>query len=411
MAANRFLRFTAIAFMGALVLPLLNCGGGGSPAPPAANNPAPSVTSISPTSATAGDAAFTLTVNGSNFISSSSVRWGGSSRTTTFVNSAQITAAITATDIASAGTVAVTVVNPAPGGGTSASQTFTINAGNNPAPTLTSLSPPSAVAGGPAFSLTVTGTNFVSDSIVRWNGANRNTTFNSNTQLTATINAADIASTGTAQVTVFNPTPGGGTSGNVAFNITAPATLSIGTTRLPDGAGGKPYDFTLAGSGGVPPLSWSVISGGLPNVLTLASSGEIAGTAATVPSDTTSNFTVRVSDSAAVPHTQNQALSILVHAGALGRNDTCSATTATKISNGVIHASISPYGDVDVYSFQGTAGQKVTIEIFAQRLTFTATAVRLTAMSTSTRSSNSSIPVAAKSFSTTTSTPASCRIR
>jgi hypothetical protein len=54
---------------------------------------------------------------------------------------------------------------------------------------------------------------------VRWNGSNRTTTFVSSTQLTATIPASDIAVAGTAQVTVFTPTPGGGTSSAQTFTI------------------------------------------------------------------------------------------------------------------------------------------------------------------------------------------------
>jgi ligand-binding sensor domain-containing protein len=61
----------------------------------------------------------------------------------------------------------VTVFNPAPGGGTSNSRDFTVN---NPVPTLDSLVPPSATAGGPAFTLTAYGTGFVQgSSVVRWN--------------------------------------------------------------------------------------------------------------------------------------------------------------------------------------------------------------------------------------------------
>jgi hypothetical protein len=54
---------------------------------------------------------------------------------------------------------------------------------------------------------------------VRWNGADRTTTFVSATQLTVTISAADIATAGTAQVTVFTPAPGGGTSSPLSFSI------------------------------------------------------------------------------------------------------------------------------------------------------------------------------------------------
>ncbi|MBN8642562.1 MAG: hypothetical protein J0L86_12190, partial [Flavobacteriales bacterium] len=74
-----------------------------------------------------------------------------------------------------------------------------------PNPTNDSVNPTSALAGSGAFTLTVNGTNFVNgESIVRWNGANRTTTFVSPTQLTAAITAGDVASAGTANVTVFN---------------------------------------------------------------------------------------------------------------------------------------------------------------------------------------------------------------
>lgn len=101
---------------------LSGCGGGGgeSSTPPPAQNPTPSVTSLAPSSATAAAAEFTLTLNGTNFISTSQVQWNGSNRTTTFVSATQLTASITAPDIAVAGSASVTVVNPAPGGGTSA---------------------------------------------------------------------------------------------------------------------------------------------------------------------------------------------------------------------------------------------------------------------------------------------------
>ena len=55
------------------------------------------------------------------------MRWNGSDRTTTYVNSTQLTASILAADIAAAGTASVTVFNGTPGGGTSNAQTFTIN--------------------------------------------------------------------------------------------------------------------------------------------------------------------------------------------------------------------------------------------------------------------------------------------
>src|SRR5512139_2274392 len=167
------------------------------------------ITTLSPSSATAGSGPFTLTVTGSNFVSGSVVRWNGVDRSTTYVSATQLTASILAGDVATAGSFPVTVFNPAPGGGTSNAVSFTVVA-PNPVPAVTSLSPSSATAGSGPFTLTVTGSNFVSGSVVRWNGVDRSTTYVSATQLTASILASDIAVTGTASVTVFSPTPGGG---------------------------------------------------------------------------------------------------------------------------------------------------------------------------------------------------------
>jgi len=185
-----------------------------------ANNPVPTDSSISPNAATAGGAAFTLTVNGKNFISSSVIQWNGTNLTTTYISATKLTATVPAADIATAGTANVAVFNPAPGGGTSSPITFTINGVvNNPVPTESSISPNAATAGGAAFTLTVNGTNFINSSVVRWNGVNLTTTFINATQLTASVPASDIATAGTASVTVFNTTPGGGTSSSLTFTI------------------------------------------------------------------------------------------------------------------------------------------------------------------------------------------------
>ena len=90
-------------------------------------NPKPVITSLAPPSATHGGAGFTLTVGGTGFISSSVVNWNGSPRATTYVSSTEVTATITAADIAKVGTFKVTATNPAPGGGASAAKTFTVN--------------------------------------------------------------------------------------------------------------------------------------------------------------------------------------------------------------------------------------------------------------------------------------------
>jgi glucose/arabinose dehydrogenase len=90
---------------------------------------------------------------------------------------------------------------------------------SNPTPTITNLSPDTVIAGDPGFTLDVFGTGFVNGSTVQWNGADRATTFVSSTHLTATITAGDIAAAGIVSIDVFNPLPGGGTSGAQSFYV------------------------------------------------------------------------------------------------------------------------------------------------------------------------------------------------
>ena len=118
-----------------------------------------------------------------------------------------MTAVIPAADLTAAGTPAITVVTPGPGGGTSAPQTFTIN---NPAPTLTGVSPNSALVGSLDTTITVTGTNFLGDSIVDLGTTPLATTFVNGTTLTAVVPANDLTAVGTAAITVVNSGPGGG---------------------------------------------------------------------------------------------------------------------------------------------------------------------------------------------------------
>ena len=210
------------------------------------SNPVPTLTSLSPTSAIVGSNGVSLTVNGSNFVALSTVRWNGLTRTTQFVNSGQLMATIPASDLVAAGTASVDVVNPSPGGGTSNSLSFAIN---NPAPTITSLSPNSATSGGAAFTLTINGTGFLNSSTVWWNGAQRTTQFVSATQVTASISANDIASAGTASVVVQNPAPGGGSSPAAQFTINnpVPAITSLSPTSVT--AGSSAFTLTVNGTG------------------------------------------------------------------------------------------------------------------------------------------------------------------
>lgn len=90
---------------------------------------------------------------------------------------------------------------------------------------------------------------------------------------------------------------------------TAPPVLSIITTSLPPGSVGQSYNETVQATGGTGPLTWSIITGTLPQNLSLnPATGVISGTP-TAPG--TSAFTIRVADTAGQADTQ--ALSILIN--------------------------------------------------------------------------------------------------
>src|SRR5439155_24892154 len=98
--------------------------------------------SIAPSVRATGDPQFTLTVNGSNFTTCSSVRIDGLDRATTFVTANQLTAIITAADQAAGGTKTITVFTPTPGGGTSNGQTLTINGTPDTTPPVVTVTSP-----------------------------------------------------------------------------------------------------------------------------------------------------------------------------------------------------------------------------------------------------------------------------
>ncbi|MBN1614721.1 MAG: S8 family serine peptidase [Deltaproteobacteria bacterium] len=116
----------------------------------------------------------------------------------------------------------------------------------NPVPVVTGISPSSTTAGGSLFNLTISGGNFIGSSKVHWNGSSRATSFVSSTELTATILAADIASAGTASVTVVNKAPGGGTSNALSFEITSVVSPSVPAQGSDGGGGGGCFIATAA---------------------------------------------------------------------------------------------------------------------------------------------------------------------
>lgn len=216
------------------VLLFASCGG-------VINLPVPAISTLSPATVTSGSTMFTLAVNGSGFAPSSVIEFNGIPRisgslgsNTIFLSENKLTTIVRPGDIESAGTINVTVFTPQPGGGTSNTVTLTVTQTALPVPQISSIQPSAVAADAASATITILGSNFAgvpgdSVSIAIVDGANRNTTFVSTTELTVTLQSSDIATVGPVEIAVLNPPatnltpPGGGTSNSVALNVVNPS--------------------------------------------------------------------------------------------------------------------------------------------------------------------------------------------
>ena len=257
----------------------------------AGNNPQPTLTSLSPASAAAGAAAQTLTLNGTNFLASSTVTYNGVGHTATFVSSTQLTISLSATDQATAGSYAVVVTNPAPGGGASSPLNFAVG---NPQPSLSSLSPASAVVGAAAQTLTLNGTNFLASSTVTYNGVGHTATFVSSTQLTISLSATDQATAGSYAVVVTNPAPGGGASSPLNFAVGNPQPSLSSLSPASAVVGAAAQTLTLNGTNFL--ASSTVTYNGVGHTATFVSSTQLTISLSATDQATAGSYAVVVTN-------------------------------------------------------------------------------------------------------------------
>ena len=123
----------ALLTLGCTATLFTSCGGHGASqlpttTPPTATpNPTPQIAAISPNSSQEDGPKFTLSVVGSNFVSASAIYWNGNAiAPTTILNDSLLTIDLPAVAFSTSGPDMVTVVNPAPGGGTSNSYSFAV---------------------------------------------------------------------------------------------------------------------------------------------------------------------------------------------------------------------------------------------------------------------------------------------
>lgn len=121
-------------------------------------------------------------------------------------------------------------------------------------------------------------------------------------------------------------------SAQLPLSITVNPVLSITTTALPSGTTGSAYKTKVKSSGGVPPVTWSLAGGRLPDGLTFDPTGTISGTPTI---NGVFNFTVAATDVSTTPQVQQQALSITI-----GQATPVSITT-TSLPTGTVNTAYS----------------------------------------------------------------------
>jgi hypothetical protein len=211
----------------------------------------PVISFLNPSTAAVNGAPFTLRVIGSGFTNDSIVSVDNVARTTTFVNSAQLTVSIFASDLSSVRQIPIVVTTP----GQTPSVPVNLNVAVVP-PVITSLSPSSVIGGNTGLSLTVSGTGFSSSSVINVAGVPHLTQLDAATgTLSTSVLANEIVTAGTLSVTV---TDRGITSASSPLTVLRPIIISIDPAAVT--AGSRDIRFTVTANN-ILPTSVIVVGG------------------------------------------------------------------------------------------------------------------------------------------------------
>lgn len=236
----------------------------------------------------------------------------------------------------------------------------------NPAPVIASLSVSGIERGSPASEIVVTGSNFVSGSILRINGSDRATAYLSASQLRATIVPADMAADGVLQVTVFNPAPGGGVSNTMNLAIVAPIIVPGQTVQESTSALSGVREFRIRGTADETWVLFAQTVGAQVEVI-LADSADREPIIRGITPASTTELEEWSLGRWVLPRTATYLVRIFPHGAgtyqfridAIGMSPEDSPPALA--ADVVVSESIDNVGDVDEFVFTGATGQEFSL--------------------------------------------------
>ena len=189
----------------------------------------PKLKQIEPNSGTTSKVGFTLIVTGTDFAPDTNILWKGTALTTTFINSSTLQATVGPKWLTIGEVCDITVKNRSSDDAPSAPVFFELN---NPIPKVKELSPNSAIEGVKTVNLDITGSDFMPGASVLWDGLVISSTFVSNSELRATVEAAILTPEHDITVIVKNPEPNQGPSDTMIFSVGLNPPVITGTHKV-----------------------------------------------------------------------------------------------------------------------------------------------------------------------------------
>jgi hypothetical protein len=271
---------------------------------------------------------------------------------------------------------------------------------SSPLPTITSISPSSVIAGAAGFTMTVTGTNFGNGAVVRWNNADKTTTYVSSTQLRASIPASDVSVEGIAAIKAVNAD--GTTSNALSFviNPVAVTSLALDPAAVTGGGGAVTGTVTLnapalAGGANVSLASSNPAAASVPPAVSIAA-GNVSATFPVTTYLVGANTNVTIS---AAYGSSSRTATLSVGAPA--------ALSSVTVSPATLNGGANATGTVTLTAAAPTGGAQVTLASSNATVAAAPSSVTVPAGSTSAPFTITTTTVAASTSVTITATYAS----